>query len=188
MKYGYILVCADELPCIAVCEYGFGITHHESRVDSQEGELTLFPFDCESVFTLHIRAIKLRQMQSLHPAWSLQHKLRHSLYHSFNPSSRLRFKSQIPINLFQNVKDLTVTAATDSPGRSAFPARLLPNIRASICPSTSTAISIGSAGIPGTLHARARRSLPAIPSGRSTPGTNLFLLLGLRAASRAMSH
>ena len=56
MKYGYILVCADELPCIAVCEYGFGITHHESRVDSQEGELTLFLFDCESVFTLHIRA------------------------------------------------------------------------------------------------------------------------------------
>jgi hypothetical protein len=60
MKYGYILVCADKLPCIAVCECGFGITHHESRVDSQEGELTLFLFDCESVFTLHTRAIKLR--------------------------------------------------------------------------------------------------------------------------------
>ena len=167
---------------------------------------TLFPFDCKSVSTLHTRAVSYGQMRSLHPAWSLQHKLKHSLCHSSNLSSRLRSKFQIPINLFQNARDLTVTAAVDSLGRNALPARLLPNIRVSTCPSISTGISIGSGGIPGTLHARARRSLPAIPSGRSlpaipsgrstptipsgrsTPGANLFLLLRLWAASRAMSH
>lgn len=148
---------------------------------------TLFLFDCKSVSTLHTRAVKPWQMRSLHPAWSLQHKLKHSLCHSFNLSNRLRSKFQIPINLFQNARDLTVTAAVDSPGGNALPARLS-NIRVSTCPFISTGISIGSGGIPGALHARARRSLPAIPSGRSTPGASLFLLLGLWAASRAMSH
>lgn len=149
---------------------------------------TLFLFDCKSVSTLHTRAVKLRANAILDPAWSLQHKLKLSLCHSFNLSSRLRSKFQIPINLFQNARDLTVTAAVDSPSRNALPTRLLPNIRVSTCPSISTGISIGSGGIPGTLHARAPRSLPAIPSGRSTPGASLFLLLGFWAASRAMSH
>jgi len=51
-------------------------------------------------------------MRSLHPAWSLQHKLKHSFCHSFNRFNRLRSKSRIPINLFQNAKDLTMTTAT----------------------------------------------------------------------------
>ena len=66
MKYGYIFVCADELPCIAVCVNGFGITRHESRVNSQEGELYAI-----SVSTLHTRAVKLRANAILAPCLDL---------------------------------------------------------------------------------------------------------------------